>query len=231
MEQTCNTLEIRNGKVLNPITSRWVSIGSSTYNKLVRDNILDVSKYEVNKVIYSGVDAKKVMKNLKVDVGKNKTLYVKNDEIRMRNKRVKKQEIRKRSKELALEVYKDNPDLFVGLSIPEVKSLLENLVSQKLVSGTYSNPRIQSSWKYIVENIDSESSSDEEDEGDFYTDDEDEFMESQGMAESVSLPVIEEEEEQKDEEPELTELEKIEAKIRELEGSLSEDGHQDTETL
>jgi len=156
-------LEITNGKVRNPITKRFVSISGHTYAKLVRDKILDVSKYETNQVIYAGPNAKEFLENVNKDnlkIPSNKTLYTRGDKVMTRNKRVSKDQIKQKMRELTIELYKDNKDLFKNKTPEEVVDLVNQLVMERMVEE--GNNPVKEKMLYIAENLGSDTDSDSE---------------------------------------------------------------------
>ena len=160
----------RNGnKVRNPITNRWIIIGGPTYNKMLSDKANGVKPYTKNKVIYEGTEseAKNVIMNLK----KNKTplypgkeLVLRKNKVMTKNKMVTKQMIKERSKELAIDIYKENPDMFAGLTPEQVVIKIQEIIKERLIRG---NNEVSQKMQYIIENIESEDDSEYEDESEY----------------------------------------------------------------
>jgi hypothetical protein len=178
MSKTSSILEVtnKNGilKVKNPRTGRWCGVGSQTFKSLVKDQILNVEHWESNQVIYAGPNAKEIVKGLNpssMGIPASKTVYVKNDKIMTRNKRVSREEVNAKMKELTMEVFKENPAKFKGLTPEEVVELVNKLVMERMVSG--GNNSIKQKMMYIAENIYSdEEETDGEEEEYSYSDDE-----------------------------------------------------------
>jgi hypothetical protein len=178
MSKTSSILEVtnKNGilKVKNPRTGRWCGVGSQTFKSLVKDQILNVEHWESNQVIYAGPNAKEIVKGLNpssMGIPASKTVYVKNDKIMTRNKRVSREEVNAKMKELTMEVFKENPAKFKGLTPDEVVELVNKLVMERMVSG--GNNSIKQKMMYIAENIYSdEEETDGEEEEYSYSDDE-----------------------------------------------------------
>lgn len=172
MPKTSSILEIvnKNGilKVKNPKTGRFLGVGSQTFKSLVKNQILDVRDWETNQVIYEGPNASEVIKGINTStlgIPASKTVYVKSGKILTRNKRVSREEVNQKMKELTIEVFKEDPTKFKGLSPEEVVEMVNKLVMERMIAGK--NNSIQQKMMYIAENI----YSDSEDESEFsYTD-------------------------------------------------------------
>lgn len=196
------SLEIIGNKVRNPITKRLISINGATYRKLCIDKILDVSQYtSANNIIYEGPNAKDFMANVNKDalnIPKNKTLYVKDNRVLTRNVRVTKKMIDDKSKEIGLEVYRKNPELFVGLSPEQVTNLIQRLVKEELIRDKSSE--ISKKMQFVIDNI-----SDDSDDSEYDADYSDEYSDEGDEGEVEILETIPEveEEEVKEEEKEI----------------------------
>lgn len=166
-------VEMKENKIKNPITGRWISIGAPTYKKLVRDKILNIDFYEKNNVIYAGNNAREVFENMNknnLNIPSGKTVYVRNNKILTRNKRISKKDLEVKSKELALEIYREQPHLFVGLTPKECKMVIQQEIHKKMVSDKPSSIKTQMS--YIIDNVSTdEDLSDTEDESEYESED------------------------------------------------------------
>ena len=165
---TSNGLEINtiNGvqKVKNPLTGRFIKIGSALFKKLVRTNIIDSGDFEENNVIYKGLDAEKVLNRLNkgaLNIPKGKVVYATNGKIMTRNKRVTKEEIRQKTQEIGMQIYQENPSRFVGLSVQQTRELINQLVSQKLVDPNFKESKVVKDMNYVIDHIDPDTSEDE----------------------------------------------------------------------
>jgi hypothetical protein len=123
--------------------------------------MLDVSHYtETNHVIYRGSNTAEVAKGLEVNLPKNKVMVVHKDKIVTRNRRITRQEIADKSKELAIEIYRENPDKFIGLTPYEVNMLMSQLINEKMLDPKPS--QVKTKMEFIIQNIEESDSEESE---------------------------------------------------------------------
>jgi len=186
-------VNMKDGKILNLETNRWIKVGGAVYNKLINKRILRV-KSDKSIVFYNGTQEKalSLKKDLKnADLPPNTELIARNGMLSTRQRNIKKQEINDHVQKIALEVYYENRDrIDPDLPTDEIQRLLRPLINQRLINEATLPSRkttvLTKSVRYLLENLPEDSESDSSEYSYFTeTDEEDE----------VELSIIEEEEE------------------------------------
>ena len=187
--------KVKDGKILNLTTNRWIKVNGAVYNKLINQRILKV-KTDQTIVFYRGTQEKalQLKKDLKgADLPPNTELIARNGMLSTRQRNVKKQEIAEHIQKIAIEVYNDNKDrIDPNLPTDEIQRLLRPLINQRLINEATLPPRkttvISKSVKYLLENLQSDSDSDSS-EYDYFTETDSEEEKLSTVEEEEEIPV------------------------------------------
>jgi len=171
-KQTSGKNKVAPERVRNPKTGRWITVGGRVYRGLQAENILNLETTEPNKVIFEGKNCKSVKKKLKnITLPKGKKLVIHNNTVMTRNRTISRTEIAEKTKNLAIQIFKNSPERFKGLSPAECSDLVQKMINQMMIDPN--NNYVKTQMKYIIANISDDVSEYESgSEYEYYSDDE-----------------------------------------------------------
>jgi hypothetical protein len=155
--------------IINPTTKRKLKVGSVTYNKLIKANVLKIDPNELGRVLYCGESKEEAIqaKN-KIPVKEPMKSYVRGKKVYQTARKLKQNEMNSKIKEVTLKVYELNKDKFnENMSIDEIQTLIKRLVDETLISEDSKDIPIKRELEFLVEHAESDDEADEdEDQGD-----------------------------------------------------------------
>lgn len=154
--------------IINPTTKRKLKIGSATYNKLIKANVLKIDPNELGRVLYCAESKEEAIqaKN-KIPVKEPMKSYVRGKKVYQTSRKLKQNEMNSKIKEVTLKVYELNKDKFnENMSIDEIQTLIKRLVDETLISEDSKDIPIKRELEFLVEHAVSDEEEADEDEGD-----------------------------------------------------------------
>lgn len=161
--------QVKDGKILNLETNRWIKVNGATFNRLINKQILKVKNDTI--YFYKGGDQKVALRlkdELKdADLPPDTQLIARNGILSTKQRTVKKDEISSHIQKIAILVYNENKDrIDPNLPTEEIQRLLKPLINQRLINEASLPPlkktSTSASVKYLLENLPSESDDSEE---------------------------------------------------------------------
>lgn len=158
-------IEIVNDCIRNPNTGRFIKVGGRIFNELVNKKILNLDIKDKGKVLYYGDTKEEVLKvknKLNIQEDDKHVVKTRNNKIITQRRTVSRDELTKKTREVAIQVYRENSHLFNdSMSSAEISDLLKTLISKKMIDDS-ADVKLKESLVWIAENVPSDEEVDDE---------------------------------------------------------------------